>query len=164
MCFHVKTSNTAVCSSVCVCVCVARIIELKRKVCDKGQGFIVINQKGIDPIALEMLCKENIVGIRRAKRRCVSSSCFFCGVGRVLSIPLGVLVLYLVDRSCVRAVLALSSLVACCCLFISSETWRDWLCLAVATTSTQVQYLPSSCFRLHLAFFFLMLSQSLVSK
>jgi T-complex protein 1 subunit zeta len=47
----------------------AKIIELKRKVCTNGQGFVVINQKGIDPVCLDMLAKEGILALRRAKRR-----------------------------------------------------------------------------------------------
>jgi T-complex protein 1 subunit zeta len=46
-----------------------KIIDLKREVCKEGQSFAIINQKGIDPICLEMMAKEGIVGIRRAKRR-----------------------------------------------------------------------------------------------
>ena len=38
---------------------VHQIIELKKQVCTKenGRTFVVINQKGIDPIALEMFAK-----------------------------------------------------------------------------------------------------------
>jgi T-complex protein 1 subunit zeta len=47
-----------------------KIIELKKKVCEgTDKGFILINQKGIDPICLDMLAKENIMALRRAKRR-----------------------------------------------------------------------------------------------
>jgi len=46
-----------------------KIIDLKRKVCTNGEGFVVINQKGIDPVCLDMLAKENILALRRAKRR-----------------------------------------------------------------------------------------------
>ena len=34
-----------------------------------NKGFVVINQKGIDPLSLDMMCKEGIVALRRAKRR-----------------------------------------------------------------------------------------------
>merc|ERR1711963_94251 len=45
---------------------VRKIIELKEKVCDgNDKGFVVINQKGIDPFSLNMLAKEGIVGLRR---------------------------------------------------------------------------------------------------
>ena len=36
---------------------------------DTKKGFVVVNQKGIDPISLDKLAKEGIVGLRRAKRR-----------------------------------------------------------------------------------------------
>merc|ERR1719428_1845116 len=50
---------------------VKKIIELKRKVCtpENKKTFVLLNQKGIDPPSLEMLAKENIIGLRRAKRR-----------------------------------------------------------------------------------------------
>lgn len=46
-----------------------KIIELKRRVCKPGEGFAVINMKGIDPPCLDMLAKEGILALRRAKRR-----------------------------------------------------------------------------------------------
>ncbi|KAL7699311.1 chaperonin TCP20 [Lotmaria passim] len=60
---------------------VRQIIELKKKVCTKenGRTFVVINQKGIDPIALEMLAKENILALRRAKRRNMERLVLACG-------------------------------------------------------------------------------------
>jgi T-complex protein 1 subunit zeta len=50
---------------------VRKIIELKRHVCteENKKSFVVINQKGIDPPSLEMLARENIIALRRAKRR-----------------------------------------------------------------------------------------------
>jgi len=50
---------------------VRQVIELKRKVCTEANGktFVLINQKGIDPPSLEMLAQENIIALRRAKRR-----------------------------------------------------------------------------------------------
>jgi len=50
---------------------VKKIIELKRHVCteDNKKTFVLINQKGIDPPSLEMLARENIIALRRAKRR-----------------------------------------------------------------------------------------------
>ena len=40
------------------------------QVCDTpDKSFVVINQKGIDLISLDMLAKEGIMGLRRAKRR-----------------------------------------------------------------------------------------------
>jgi len=68
---------------------VKKIIDLKRRVIgDRTDGkdrdgnpasFIVINQKGIDPISLDMLQKEGIVGIRRAKRRNMERLARACG-------------------------------------------------------------------------------------
>ena len=50
---------------------VDKIIALKKQVCPPGSGrnFVVINQKGIDPLSLDMLAKEGIMALRRAKRR-----------------------------------------------------------------------------------------------
>uniref|UniRef100_A0A8C2MQD8 Chaperonin containing TCP1 subunit 6B n=1 Tax=Cricetulus griseus TaxID=10029 RepID=A0A8C2MQD8_CRIGR len=45
---------------------VQKIIDLKQKVCaESNKGFVVINQKGIDPFSLEMLAKYDIVALRR---------------------------------------------------------------------------------------------------
>merc|ERR1712166_489702 len=43
----------------------------KKEVCtdENGKHFVVINQKGIDPPSLEMLAREGIIALRRAKRR-----------------------------------------------------------------------------------------------
>ncbi|CCH62378.1 hypothetical protein TBLA_0H00890 [Henningerozyma blattae CBS 6284] len=48
-----------------------KIIDLKNEVCglDSNQGFVIINQKGIDPMSLDILAKHNILALRRAKRR-----------------------------------------------------------------------------------------------
>lgn len=54
---------------------VKQVIALKKMVCtdddgnDNGKTFVLINQKGIDPPSLDMLAKENIIALRRAKRR-----------------------------------------------------------------------------------------------
>merc|ERR1712113_728984 len=50
---------------------VKKIVELKKKVCteENKKTFVLINQKGIDPPSLEMLAHENIIALRRAKRR-----------------------------------------------------------------------------------------------
>lgn len=44
-----------------------QVIEFKRKVCKEGESFVVINQKGIDPLSLDMFAKEGIFALRRAK-------------------------------------------------------------------------------------------------
>lgn len=50
---------------------VKKVIELKKQVCgnDKSKGFVLINQQGIDPMSLDLLAKEGIMALRRAKRR-----------------------------------------------------------------------------------------------
>jgi len=48
---------------------VKKIIALKREVCKEGEGFLVVNMKGIDPPSLDMFAREGIMGLRRAKRR-----------------------------------------------------------------------------------------------
>ncbi|GLH03416.1 hypothetical protein R5R35_007104 [Gryllus longicercus] len=59
---------------------VAKVIELKKKLCDNtDKSFVVINQKGIDPMSLDMLAKENIVALRRAKRRNMERLALACG-------------------------------------------------------------------------------------
>jgi len=61
---------------------VAEVIAFKNSVCcgdKKDWGFIVINQKGIDPVALDQLQKAGIVGIRRAKRRNMERLAKSCG-------------------------------------------------------------------------------------
>ena len=53
-----------------------KIVEFKNLVCDqavdakeKRKNFVVINQKGIDPLSLDILAKSGILALRRAKRR-----------------------------------------------------------------------------------------------
>ncbi|KAM7350523.1 chaperonin containing TCP1 subunit 6 [Cochliomyia hominivorax] len=59
---------------------VKKIIELKRKVCDGTEkSFVVINQKGIDPLSLDALAKEGIMALRRAKRRNMERLALACG-------------------------------------------------------------------------------------
>lgn len=59
---------------------VQKVIELKKKLCDgTNKTFVVINQKGIDPNSLDMLAKEGIVALRRAKRRNMERLALACG-------------------------------------------------------------------------------------
>jgi T-complex protein 1 subunit zeta len=58
---------------------VQKIIEFKRRVCHDGKGLVVINQKGIDPLSLDMLAKEDILALRRAKRRNMERLQLACG-------------------------------------------------------------------------------------
>ncbi|KAJ8678940.1 hypothetical protein QAD02_014727 [Eretmocerus hayati] len=59
---------------------VKKVIELKRKVCNgTDKTFVLINQKGIDPPSLDMLAKEGIMALRRAKRRNMERLSLACG-------------------------------------------------------------------------------------
>jgi T-complex protein 1 subunit zeta len=60
---------------------VKQVIALKREVCGDNPelGFLLINQKGIDPLSLDALAKENIIGLRRAKRRNMERITLACG-------------------------------------------------------------------------------------
>jgi T-complex protein 1 subunit zeta len=46
---------------------VKQVLAFKRSVCKEGETFVIINQKGIDPLSLDMFAKEGIVALRRAK-------------------------------------------------------------------------------------------------
>ena len=49
---------------------IAKIVEFKKHVCDGNKkGFVILNQKGIDPLSLDVLAKNGILALRRAKRR-----------------------------------------------------------------------------------------------
>ncbi|GFZ48764.1 T-complex protein 1 subunit zeta [Saitozyma sp. JCM 24511] len=63
-----------------------KIVELKNAVCDqavgsgeKPKGFVLINQKGIDPMSLDVLTKAGILALRRAKRRNMERLQLCCG-------------------------------------------------------------------------------------
>ncbi|XP_061722810.1 T-complex protein 1 subunit zeta [Cydia pomonella] len=59
---------------------VQKIIALKKKVCDgTDKTFVVINQKGVDPLSLDAFAKEGIVALRRAKRRNMERLALACG-------------------------------------------------------------------------------------
>ncbi|CAB3220608.1 unnamed protein product [Arctia plantaginis] len=59
---------------------VKKIIALKKKLCDgTDKTFVVINQKGIDPLSLDAFAKEGIMGLRRAKRRNMERLALACG-------------------------------------------------------------------------------------
>ncbi len=68
-----------------------KIIELKEKVTttdgvSNGTSFVVINEKGIDPICLEMFAKVGIIALRRAKRRNMERIVLACGGQAVNSV------------------------------------------------------------------------------
>eukprot|EP00475_Leptophrys_vorax_P043336 TRINITY_DN8315_c0_g1_i1.p1 TRINITY_DN8315_c0_g1~~TRINITY_DN8315_c0_g1_i1.p1 ORF type:complete len:540 (-),score=62.65 TRINITY_DN8315_c0_g1_i1:80-1489(-) len=57
-----------------------KIIELKNKVCaGTDKSFVVVNQKGIDPLSLDLLAREGIIGLRRAKKRNMERLVLACG-------------------------------------------------------------------------------------
>ncbi|KJA29034.1 hypothetical protein HYPSUDRAFT_128264 [Hypholoma sublateritium FD-334 SS-4] len=63
-----------------------KIVALKNLVCDqavdskeKKMGFVIINQKGIDPMSLDVLAKNGIFALRRAKRRNMERLQLVCG-------------------------------------------------------------------------------------
>jgi len=65
---------------------IKKIVEFKNRVCDqavdakgKKKNFVVINQKGIDPLSLDLLVKNGILALRRAKRRNMERLQLVCG-------------------------------------------------------------------------------------
>ncbi|KAJ4291319.1 T-complex protein 1 subunit zeta [Collariella sp. IMI 366227] len=58
-----------------------KIIELKKEVCgnDPKKNFVIVNQKGIDPLSLDVLAKNGILALRRAKRRNMERLQLICG-------------------------------------------------------------------------------------
>ncbi|TXT10867.1 hypothetical protein VHUM_02372 [Vanrija humicola] len=63
-----------------------KIVEFKNHVCDvavgsdeKPKGFVIVNQKGIDPMSLDVLAKNGILALRRAKRRNMERLQLACG-------------------------------------------------------------------------------------
>ena len=66
---------------------VKKIIEFKKKVCDgTDKSFVIINQKGVDPVSLDLLAAEKIVALRRAKRRNMERLTLACGGSAVNSV------------------------------------------------------------------------------
>ncbi|CAG8470493.1 3610_t:CDS:2 [Funneliformis mosseae] len=59
---------------------VKKIVKFKKQVCgDTNKGFVVISQKGIDPLSLDLLCKNGILALRRVKRRNMERLKLICG-------------------------------------------------------------------------------------
>ncbi|KAK3177667.1 T-complex protein 1 subunit zeta [Lecanicillium sp. MT-2017a] len=58
-----------------------KIVDLKKEVCgsDGKKNFVIINQKGIDPLSLDVLAKNGILALRRAKRRNMERLQLICG-------------------------------------------------------------------------------------
>jgi len=59
---------------------IAKLIEFKKSVCDgTKKGFVILNQKGIDPLSLDALALNGILALRRAKRRNMERLQLSCG-------------------------------------------------------------------------------------
>ena len=59
---------------------VQKIIKLKKTLCDgNDKSFVIVNQKGIDPLSLASLAAEGIFAVRRAKRRNMARMTLACG-------------------------------------------------------------------------------------
>eukprot|EP00934_Nitzschia_sp_Nitz4_P000098 Nitzschia sp. Nitz4//scaffold95_size97785//23708//25430//NITZ4_004658-RA/size97785-processed-gene-0.5-mRNA-1//1//CDS//3329560445//98//frame0 len=56
-----------------------QVIDFKRSVCKDGESFVIINQKGVDPLSLDIFAKEGIICLRRAKRRNMERLTLACG-------------------------------------------------------------------------------------
>ena len=63
-----------------------RIVEFKRQACQNGESFCIINQKGVDPLSLDMFAKEGILCLRRAKRRNMERLALATGGRAILSL------------------------------------------------------------------------------
>jgi T-complex protein 1 subunit zeta len=63
-----------------------KIVAFKRSVCTNGETFCIINQKGVDPLSLDIFAKEGILCLRRAKRRNLDRLVLACGGHIVLSL------------------------------------------------------------------------------
>jgi chaperonin GroEL (HSP60 family) len=60
---------------------VRKVVQLKRKVRKEGEGFVVINQRHIDPLSLDSFAKEDILDMRTAKKRSMERLALACGMG-----------------------------------------------------------------------------------
>jgi len=62
------------------------VVDFKRSVCKEGESFVMINQKGIDPLSLDIFAKEGILCLRRAKRRNMERLTLACGGSPIHSV------------------------------------------------------------------------------
>eukprot|EP00979_Chaetoceros_neogracilis_P016865 scaffold10038_cov267-Chaetoceros_neogracile.AAC.13 len=62
------------------------VIDFKKAVCKEGESFVMINQKGIDALCLDIFAKEGILCLRRAKRRNMERMTLACGGSPIHSI------------------------------------------------------------------------------
>lgn len=69
--------------SICYCLCPPLCACVPPRVCQvcggTNKGFVLINQKGIDPMCLDMLAREGIMALRRAKKRNMERLTLACG-------------------------------------------------------------------------------------
>ncbi len=63
-----------------------QVIDFKRRVCKEGENFVMINQKGIDPLSLDIFAKEGMLCLRRAKRRNMERLTLACGGSPIHSV------------------------------------------------------------------------------
>jgi len=56
-----------------------QIVALKERVCKNGEGFVVLNQSGIDTNSLDILANAGIMALRRVKRRNMERLVLCCG-------------------------------------------------------------------------------------
>lgn len=56
-----------------------KIVDFKNSVCQNGEDFLVVNMKGIDQGALELLQRAGISAVRRAKLRNMERTTLACG-------------------------------------------------------------------------------------
>jgi len=63
-----------------------QVVSLKRSVCKDGENFVILNQKGIDPLSLDIFAKEGILCLRRAKRRNMERLTLACGGSPIHSV------------------------------------------------------------------------------
>jgi T-complex protein 1 subunit zeta len=63
-----------------------RVVNFKRSVCKGGESFVMVNQKGIDPLSLDIFAKEGILCLRRAKRRNMERLTLACGGSPIHSV------------------------------------------------------------------------------
>lgn len=62
------------------------VVDFKRSVCKDGESFVIINQKGVDPLSLDIFAKEGILVLRRAKRRNMERLTLACGGSPIHSV------------------------------------------------------------------------------
>ncbi len=72
-----RSAASSVCHGSQLCLCLTPRAQMCGS--DPAKHLVVINQKGIDPISLDMLAKEGIIALRRAKRRNMERLQAACG-------------------------------------------------------------------------------------